>query len=560
MTGVVGGQPVVRSGWCPESGVFAHVHVPPSGTAVAAAVLVAPLMAEQSWGHPTLFGIAQSLAGRGVLTVRFDHPGTGHSAGDAERAWPPQLFASGIHEAQRLLTTAARGPLPTTLVGLRLGATAVSHLLATDASIEADQVVLVAPVPSGRHHVRAQRALASLRGHRPGDADDGSMALPGIRLPADGVREVQALRLGPPQRPPRRAMVVVPEATATAELAGTVDGAEVLVDPDLLGHLERGEQAATTVERVAAWVAAGGSAPSPVEVGDAGLSTTLELGEVVETLHALGPTGLFAIETSPAKGGDLDALAADRPVAVFLDVAAEPCVGPGRMWVTAARALGAAGGRALRYNSSGLGDSPSRPGRPRNHVYSMDAVTDALEVVDAVRAELGAGVVLVGQCSGAYNALEAAAATRVDGVCAINPVLDGPHLDGDAGRAVGTTRPRWQRRVADSRVGLAMRARLPERGWEVLDRLGAVRSPAHGLEPLVASGTDVLLVCGDDDRRRFTTRGWWVTSRLVQSGHLAFQYVPGADHGLLIGSSNRAVAELVAGFVGRLCAPLDPGA
>ena len=85
-------------------------------------------------------------------------------------------------------------------------------------------------------------------------------------------------------------------------------------------------------------------------------------------------------------------------------------VGTGRLWVSLARALGAAGFPSLRFDYSGIGDSERR-----RDVASMRECT-ARDIADAI-AYLGKTrgaerFVLIGLCSGAYDALLAAQEER----------------------------------------------------------------------------------------------------------------------------------------------------
>src|SRR3984957_6689181 len=76
--------------------LFGWVHAPTDGMARGAAVLCPPLFLEQDIAYYSFRRLAEELAARGVLAVRFDYDGTGDSAGGAEdpgrvRAWrrPP---------------------------------------------------------------------------------------------------------------------------------------------------------------------------------------------------------------------------------------------------------------------------------------------------------------------------------------------------------------------------------------------------------------------------------------------------------------------------------------
>ena len=78
----------------------------------------------------------------------------------------------------------------------------------------------------------------------------------------------------------------------------------------------------------------------------------------------------------------------------------------------------------VRVDLSGVGDSPSRPGEPEFVIRLPVAFEDVKEIASAVsRGRHAVGVVLVGLCSSAYQALDSALELHPRGVIALNPVL-----------------------------------------------------------------------------------------------------------------------------------------
>ena len=148
-----------------ERPLFGWVHAPNGGMARGAAVLCPPLFLEQDIAYYSFRRLAEELAARGVLAVRFDYDGTGDSAGGDEdpgrvRAWQ-QSIAAAAALARDL------GAPSLVLVGMRAGALlAASALRATDAT----GFVAWDPRHSGRRMVREEHALHRLRFarcHRP---------------------------------------------------------------------------------------------------------------------------------------------------------------------------------------------------------------------------------------------------------------------------------------------------------------------------------------------------------------------------------------------------------
>ena len=107
----------------------------------------------------------------------------------------------------------------------------------------------------------------------------------------------------------------------------------------------------------------------------------------------------------------------DAPLIVLLNAGSAYRVGPNRLYVYLARQLAAAGFRCLRLDLCGLGDSVTTDRERENETYPATAFRDIALTLQYLQAHLGAQrVVLMGLCSGAYAAFQAAAQMT-------NPVL-----------------------------------------------------------------------------------------------------------------------------------------
>lgn len=96
----------------------------------------------------------------------------------------------------------------------------------------------------------------------------------------------------------------------------------------------------------------------------------------------------------------------DFPTALILNAGIVHRVGPFRIHVDLARALANQGIASLRLDLSGLGDSEVRKDLP---IGMNRAELDLIDAMDAVREGLGVDkFVLIGLCSGAYNAHQVA--------------------------------------------------------------------------------------------------------------------------------------------------------
>ena len=100
--------------------------------------------------------------------------------------------------------------------------------------------------------------------------------------------------------------------------------------------------------------------------------------------------------------------------------------GPGRLWVELARQWAGVGLRVARADLSGLGDSPPRAGSGTDIARPRSATQDIDEIARALCPDDTSEVILMGLCSGAHLAVEAALTSSVGGVVALNVVFPIP--------------------------------------------------------------------------------------------------------------------------------------
>ena len=108
-----------------------------------------------------------------------------------------------------------------------------------------------------------------------------------------------------------------------------------------------------------------------------------------------------------------------RPAVIILNAGFVHRVGPNRIYVKLARDLASVGFHVLRFDFSGIGDSPSR----RDTVPLEDsAIYETQQAMDYVKSTAGIDrFILTGICSGANVAVKTASADeRVVGIAAIN--------------------------------------------------------------------------------------------------------------------------------------------
>jgi len=149
--------------------------------------------------------------------------------------------------------------------------------------------------------------------------------------------------------------------------------------------------------------------------------------------------GLCATVTEPEHVGTVGA--------VFLSAGLLPRSGPARLYTLLARRLAGYGIPSLRFDASGVGDSPHRrDGLP----LAQMMVREPAEAMEALQREVPQvrGHLLIGVCAGAYAAFLAAEADpRVVGIVLINPqdfVGDGAWASMAHARRLGDSARRLQ--------------------------------------------------------------------------------------------------------------------
>lgn len=137
---------------------------------------------------------------------------------------------------------------------------------------------------------------------------------------------------------------------------------------------------------------------------------------MIEKVAQFGPERtLIGIET-PGVG---EHASARRPIWIFLNAGIVARVGPHRLTVNLARTMAQQGFSTLRFDLSGLGDSPARAAVS----FQKAAVMDVREAMDYLAASTHTNeFVLCGLCSGADNSLNTALVdSRVVGLALLDP-------------------------------------------------------------------------------------------------------------------------------------------
>jgi alpha-beta hydrolase superfamily lysophospholipase len=568
----------------PERPLFAWLDLP-AGPVAGAAVLCPAMGLESAYSSRALRDLAHRLGASGWATLRFDYAATGDSAG----TWTdPDLVAEWLRGIRVAIDYArALGTPRVAVVGLRIGATLAAAELNRGGAV--DDFVLWDPCVTGRVFLREQRALwAILRdqatewgllgegevwGAGPG-ADDGATQGPGVVFSAETVAALEPMALGADDGPRASRELVLArqerKLNRALEERGSrpevdvvrVDGQDALLNVTAVTP-------ETTLERIVAWLTEPRGTAVDVEPPrrwPAQAHLPEGPGGVVERAVEVGPLGLFGIVSEPA--GRVDP---SVPTVVLLNAGRIGHHGPARLWVELARRWAAEGVPCLRVDLSGIGDSPTRPGRTELVEYPADALEDLGDIRRVVSTEEGSAPIFVGLCSGSYHAVEAALAGPTACVCLINPVLEysrwGGHpyrtfepdegADGLSDReAWGGTRPFTTRLMVRLAPLRRVTQRLPGSTRGIMKRLLMTATPARTLRQLDEAGVDVLVVTGEREdglMRRGEERKF---RALLRRGRVHIETIPNLEHTLFERTGRDRAAELahayVLGCVGEL--------
>ena len=160
------------------------------------------------------------------------------------------------------------------------------------------------------------------------------------------------------------------------------------------------------------------------------------------------------------------------------------------------------GYRVVRIDQSGVGDSPTRPGREDDRAFAPEWIDDMRHVVTELAAD-GARVGIVGLCSGSYSAFEVAMWEHVDAVFAINPRLT--LYPAAKGTPVYTDRRRAAMLPNEPFARLALRHRILAGGlWRIYREFAVWHAPLLVLWRVLRRGTAVQVIACPDDAQHFT--------------------------------------------------------
>jgi pimeloyl-ACP methyl ester carboxylesterase len=403
------------------------LHVPVTRQSDIGVVLCNPFGNEMLSSRRAYRHLADSLARASVPALRFDYDGTGDSAGMDEDAHRVEAWLSSIESAIAELRRVS-GVSRIVLFGVRLGALLARAYAATH---PVDGLALVACPATGRLLLREMKSLEKLRnGRSTHDSHPDGEHLSGFFVSREtetalGALDAATLALSLPCD----ALVASsddPSAREERIVSGLVAGGARVTRSNTPGYADmmRDDPYKSVVPaalwcEVVDWVLArAGSRSVPAALGS--LRTDTQLLSAATTPireENVRFDGMIGIVSEPAGG-----TSGELPSILLLNVGANHRVGNGRLYVKLAREWAAQGFRVLRFDRSGIGDSPARPGAEENHVYSSSGIDDTRTAMSfLVRAKGARTFVLAGICSGAYYAYYSALEdSRVVGIMMMN--------------------------------------------------------------------------------------------------------------------------------------------
>jgi len=402
-------------------------------------VICAPIGFEQLHANRSLRHLADAIAAQGIPTLRFDWHGTGDSAGSDADPSRRATWHANVRDAIAWLRNTL-GCRSVSVVGLRMGALLAVEALSAETSEagECENLVLWSPVVCGKSYMRQMQTIEQLAESRPrpDDARPGDVEAAGFLFSEETAGQFVKCNLLQKELSCRHGLLVGPFdkklVDRFAQFEIPVDQislpgfAEMMAEP----HFSQVPQ--QTVKEIAAWLGKRirSAAPSelalePVLAGNVGPQQTIIAQQSRGTDDApawnntrerllrfrgevdLSSVDLFGVVAEPTEP------VAELPTIVLLNSGAANHVGPGRLYVELARRLAAQGFRSVRLDASGLGDSVPKNFADENNPYPSTVFRDVELTLAELRARFGAErFALMGLCSGAYAAFQAAAQLR----------------------------------------------------------------------------------------------------------------------------------------------------
>ncbi|MGK9051403.1 alpha/beta fold hydrolase [Neorhizobium petrolearium] len=373
--------------------------------------------------------LAERLAQEGISSLRFDYPGTGDALDET-------VFRPGIETWAEAFVAAARflerrsGCDRIVLVAQGVGAVVAAQ--AAERISGVDGIAFLAPVVSGRFHVRELSAFSQIINDKLGLKKETAAAIEvaGLRMPQEIVDGLRSIDLMKTEKALAKNAIVFSRSDRPADGAFAAHlrklGGDVL-DVPFEGYekLTSNPTVAVVPEAVAsqlvAWIAELAQRETAVrEPCVSGYASTHQGADYAETTVRFGRGGrLFGIVCKP-----LSQSPEKKPTVLLLSSGYDRLSGWGRSTVETARSLAREGISSLRFDCANVADSPPLAGHTGQVLYDPVQVADVREAIDFLESRGMAPVVTAGRCSGAYLGFQSALDDpRIVGLVGVNPVV-----------------------------------------------------------------------------------------------------------------------------------------
>lgn len=386
-------------------------------------VVCLPLGFEQLHAHRGIRHLCDELARKNLLTLRFDWDGTGDSMGDDTDAERVSTWLDNVRDSI-LWMKEHSGCDQVSVIGVRAGALLASLALE---NIEIDNLILWAPVSSGRSFVRELSVIDMMSETRPTEVvTDGSIEAAGFRITGETAMELSKVALSKSRPNCRRVFIAGrDDAPADTKLIDHFTSLGIPVQQqsfpgvaELLVEPHKGRIPSQAIHGIADWLSHQASLNEPAygaperhrDVVPATEARLIEAGVCIrETPCRISDVpDLFGILSEPET-----TRSEDLPFIIVLNSGSSYRIGPGRMNVEMTRRFASQGFRCLRLDFCGLGDSIAATTSLENDSYASSVFRDIEITIEWLRRHLGIRrVVLMGLCSGAYASFQSAAQFR----------------------------------------------------------------------------------------------------------------------------------------------------
>ena len=492
-----------------DAPMFGVVHLPADGMVRGGVLLCASLGKDASDTVRAQRLMADELAARGFMVMRFDYLGCGDSS---YRQLRPTALAewqeSVLHAAQYLRRSGVRD---ISVVALRAGGLIADRVLGDIDGLQ--RVVYWDPVGAGRRFIREQTSFLKLA-TGPDDVPTGVVSIIGLRFAAESAAQFSALRIGAPGDDRLDRLVIGRVADTDKQVAALIDAAaadSVVVD----GFVESAQPTRiltpvpfAAIDAAVGWLDAKG--PGTLQKVSPAYSLSARIpdgdgGHAIERIETIGPRSMFAIRTLPdGSGVETPTL----PTVVFFTNANNGHFGPNREWVELSRTVAGAGGQALRWDRQGAAESAPVRRDEIVYVYSDRGIADALAAVEHVKPTADT-LMLTGPCSGAWYAAVGAQDLGADAVLMLNQVVWSRRLKKSAWEPIqagDSDATNWEdsRRARLRRLGQKV---LPKLVWRQIGRTGVVQAPEVLLAPLARRGVSTTVLLCPEDTALFRSNG-----------------------------------------------------